>query len=538
MSIPQASLLSQITGITFAGEDDPRLQTHAKDLCDDFRLDALRLEAAAESRLLEEVDRIRQQFCAPMESIDYHYRLLATDHSLRSSPAYFVGGQPSQTLELKFHQTAASAPAVVDEDGPAAVAAAINVPMLNEGPDAMPNPPTTTTTDEDANLPPAPLQRSRSLQEEFACCISRVQQELTVTIALRTAIKRLYPEYGPAVDTMSASTVAASLAGGVDLRGSLEVVCRHLGLRYVKESTQSVKFVLSDTTVERSFLHANLPFRRLLEDSRMVHPVYAEGVVEQRKQLFMRMVADEDTPCHSITSIPAAIVDTLMRPLLVKAGPYRDWINAEHGRFQSALATVTGIVWEPLESTIAFDQWLPRRLLQKLCRRAGCPMETSLALMELRTELRKFLEALLTSPFVLLPVFDCLAYPKLGEAKRQVVAIEAAPLEVQQAVECMGADVASTWRRRILELKREHRQRPMFPLFTHETMFALCDQVMHGLGVPTMLTTEAIDLLATVSESFMVSVVRDAYLLALQAKRYVLEPSDIQMARRLRGERA
>eukprot|EP01042_Synura_sphagnicola_P005526 gene5526-7053_t len=139
------------------------------------------------------------------------------------------------------------------------------------------------------------------------------------------------------------------------------------------------------------------------------------------------------------------------------------------------------------------------------------------------------------SPFMLLPVFDCLAYPKLGEAKRQVMAIEAAPLEVQQAVECMGADVTSTWRRRILELKR---QRPMFPLFAHETMFALCDQVMHGLGVPTLLTTEAIDLLATVSESFMVSVVRDAYLLALQAKRYVLEPSDIQMARRLRGERA
>jgi hypothetical protein len=57
MSIPQASLLSQITGITFAGEDDPRLQTHAKDLCDDFRLDALRLEAAAEARLSEEVGK-------------------------------------------------------------------------------------------------------------------------------------------------------------------------------------------------------------------------------------------------------------------------------------------------------------------------------------------------------------------------------------------------------------------------------------------------------------------------------------------------
>eukprot|EP01033_Poteriospumella_lacustris_P010756 gene10756-7651_t len=51
----QAALLSQISGITFAGEDDPRIQTYAKDLCDDFRLDVLRLEAAGEAILLEEV---------------------------------------------------------------------------------------------------------------------------------------------------------------------------------------------------------------------------------------------------------------------------------------------------------------------------------------------------------------------------------------------------------------------------------------------------------------------------------------------------
>eukprot|EP01033_Poteriospumella_lacustris_P008986 gene8986-6454_t len=589
----------------------------------------------------------------------------------------------------------------------------------------------------------------------------------------------------------------------------------------------------------------------------------------------MRMVADEDTPCHSITSIPAVIVDTLMRPLLVKAGPYRDWINAEHERFYFALATMTGVAWEPLQSTIAFDQWLPRRLLQKLCRRAGCLMETSLALMELRTELRKFLEALLTvahelqkhrneslitcdtllrslprlysgnradlrvfgygvvgnirhllgaqlakvllqihlmlmldevamsvlhdlvvttmldvagfakaqsmqcgrlsatlkcgdaaageadqrrpweysvyevsaegtegmgdvlpvvtmddvlvairtivcgdlarhaisecakavtkyrernttgnvpppgmemrhwaglvlapesvalivdtyfgvgdvrltvealiclaalteylsaellelsgnvamqhalnvispihvsmailtdgemtrlfpgmircgchlslslqacnavhcepdfawlqtvdehlnmvvsnetvSPhllygryvgpnpsvdptgatqYMLLPVLDCLAYPKLGEAKRQLMAIEAAPVDVQEAVASTGADPAATWSRRVFELRREQVQSPMFPLFTHETMFALSSHVMQGLGGPTVFTTEAIDLLATVSESFMIRVVIDAYLVALQAKRYVLEPADIQMARRLRGERA
>jgi hypothetical protein len=139
---------------------------------------------------------------------------------------------------------------------------------------------------------------------------------------------------------------------------------------------------------------------------------------------------------------------------------------------------------------------------------------------------------------MLLPVLDCLAYPKLGEAKRQLMAIEAAPVDVQEAVASTGADPAATWSRRVFELRREQVQSPMFPLFTHETMFALSSHVMQGLGGPTVFTTEAIDLLATVSESIMVRIVIDAYLLALQAKRYVLEPADIQMARRLRGERA
>eukprot|EP01033_Poteriospumella_lacustris_P017602 gene17602-12596_t len=48
-------LLTQFTGVTFSGDDDPQIQLHIQELLDDFRVDALRVEAAAEDRLLEEV---------------------------------------------------------------------------------------------------------------------------------------------------------------------------------------------------------------------------------------------------------------------------------------------------------------------------------------------------------------------------------------------------------------------------------------------------------------------------------------------------
>jgi hypothetical protein len=57
------AVLSQITGITFDGGDDPRIQMHAKDLCDAFHLDALRFEAALEARLLEEVGKCIKRLC-------------------------------------------------------------------------------------------------------------------------------------------------------------------------------------------------------------------------------------------------------------------------------------------------------------------------------------------------------------------------------------------------------------------------------------------------------------------------------------------
>lgn len=811
------------------------------------------------------VERIRRLYCTQSESIDFYYRLLANDPSTVASPTYVVGSLPPQALELQFHPPVA---APVEAEGDAARLSA-NVPAKDV---VLPSPPVASSTDDDvAHAPPAPLQRSRSLQEEeFAL---------------------------------------------VDVQGTLEVVCDHLGLRYVKSSGgDAVKFVLDSPDGERSFSYANLPFRRLLEDSRMVHPVYARGIVQQRYYECM-LVECTDEPADPITNGPGVLMANLILPLLVKPEPGRMWVNDEHAHFQSALATVTDTTWEPFQSSISFDQWLPRRLLRKLCRRAGCPMESSAALMELRTELRKFLEAWLTvashelqtqqthrqessiiitcdtllrclprlllyggnraelrvfgygvagnirhvlgpqiqmvliqvhpwamleevamsvvhdlvvttmldvarcakaqstqrghrratvhcghpapaeasklrpweysvyevqpaegeggdpdddaaavtvvtmddvlaamhtllptplteqilrectralsryhqqrentangvipvpgmeirswigltfapelialivdtffgvgdvcltiealisltataellaaklfelsgnvakeeddhsdiiiaphhlsmailrentlralypgcwirygyggccghvppantlhaftlvtadpnttwirtvdaylastvvatgaavphvlcggyigppnerggdggddvpdvtvtePPYMWMPVLDGLAYPKLGEAKRQLMAIEAAPAEVQQAVKHLGADPASTWQRRLFELQREERQRSMFPLFTYETMFALSSQVMQDIGPPTtamFTTTDAVDLLATVSESLMVALVKDAFSVALKANRVVLGPVDIQMAmaRRLRG---
>lgn len=48
-------LLTQFTGVTFSGDDDPQIQSLIQELLDDFSVDALRVEAAAEDRLLEEV---------------------------------------------------------------------------------------------------------------------------------------------------------------------------------------------------------------------------------------------------------------------------------------------------------------------------------------------------------------------------------------------------------------------------------------------------------------------------------------------------
>lgn len=85
MSTPQATLLSQITGITFAGEDDPRLQTTAKDLCDNFRLDALRFEAAAEASLLEEVGKCVLSLAQQKSASPWSHR--CASYSNRTNPS-------------------------------------------------------------------------------------------------------------------------------------------------------------------------------------------------------------------------------------------------------------------------------------------------------------------------------------------------------------------------------------------------------------------------------------------------------------------
>ena len=49
-------------------------------------------------------------------------------------------------------------------------------------------------------------------------------------------------------------------------------------------------------------------------------------------------------------------------------------------------------------------------------------------------------------------------------------------------------------------------------------------------------TQEAVDVLHEASESYLVGMMEDANLLAIHAKRCTIQPRDIQLARRIRGD--
>ena len=54
---------------------------------------------------------------------------------------------------------------------------------------------------------------------------------------------------------------------------------------------------------------------------------------------------------------------------------------------------------------------------------------------------------------------------------------------------------------------------------------------------PLRWTRDAIKCLHQASEDYLVTIMEDANLLAIHAKRVTLQPRDIQLARRIRGEK-
>ena len=63
------------------------------------------------------------------------------------------------------------------------------------------------------------------------------------------------------------------------------------------------------------------------------------------------------------------------------------------------------------------------------------------------------------------------------------------------------------------------------------------DKGRRGKGILPMLGSGAVDALHEASESYLVGMMEDANLLAIHAKRFTIQPRDIQLARRIRGDK-
>ena len=81
-----------------------------------------------------------------------------------------------------------------------------------------------------------------------------------------------------------------------------------------------------------------------------------------------------------------------------------------------------------------------------------------------------------------------------------------------------------------------------FQIDGEESVIAGCGAVMQSLFAATekdFITPELVHLaLQEASESFLVSLFEDTNLCAIHAKRVTIMPKDLQLARRIRGERA
>lgn len=66
----------------------------------------------------------------------------------------------------------------------------------------------------------------------------------------------------------------------------------------------------------------------------------------------------------------------------------------------------------------------------------------------------------------------------------------------------------------------------------------LVREVAQGIKTDVRFTASAIDAIQEITEAYIVSLFEDANLCAIHAKRVTMMPKDIQLARRLRGERA
>lgn len=352
-----------------------------------------------------------------------------------------IGPSPPEPLELKYFPALAIEPelSVANSNSLEATMMAASLPSGGMDSEGM---------EEDDVDPPAPLLRSQSLQDDFKCCIclnlmydptsltcghsgclqcmkkaikrksecpickTKISQSLVVTIALRNAMMRLFPDYGPspAVTEAPSQWLHNLLENRINLRETLHSLCRHYGLQY-SEDDDNVCFNLLSTDGEKitSFSHSSFPFHRLVTDRRFMHPAYASLRDRQAALVSqIRLSASVDTATDLLSdSVLYAILPILCTPLYCRQLWHQEWTE-----FQELFAAATGEPLSPFSSRLSLNALLPNRLLRKLCRRAGGLFESPLALHKIRDMLKEFLTTMMIKVLLIheqlhLPLITC-----------------------------------------------------------------------------------------------------------------------------------
>jgi len=123
-----------------------------------------------------------------------------------------------------------------------------------------------------------------------------------------------------------------------------------------------------------------------------------------------------------------------------------------------------------------------------------------------------------------------------GKAPRKQLATKAARRE---APACGGQKKKRRWRPGIVALREIRRFQKSTELLIRKLPFQrLVREIAYDFNTELRFQSSAICALQEASEAYLVGLFEDTNLCAIHAKRVTIMPKDIQLARRIRGERA
>ena len=123
-----------------------------------------------------------------------------------------------------------------------------------------------------------------------------------------------------------------------------------------------------------------------------------------------------------------------------------------------------------------------------------------------------------------------------GKAPRKNLALQAAR---RSEPSTGGVKKAKRWRPGTVALREIRRYQKSTELLIRKLPFQrLVKEVTQDMGREVRFQSHAIMALQEASEAYLVSLFEDANLCAIHAKRVTIMPKDLDLARRIRGERS